>query len=580
MAPKKPAVEKNEAKRKIVRRTIELKKEIIAQYERGIRVSELALQYGMAKSTISTIIKHKETIKAADVAKGVKAITKQRSQLMEEMEKLLLVWITEKQIAGDRVSEFIISQKALQLYGDLTKNNPGTSAETFKGSHGWFEKFKKRSGIHNVLRHGEAASANAEAAEKFISDFADYIDAEGFVPQQVFNCDETGLFWKKMPNRTFITQEEKRLPGHKPMKDRLTLLLCGNASGDFKLKPLLVYHSENPRAFKRNHVIKSQLNVMWRANKKAWVTRQIFTEWVHKVFGPSVKTYLQEKQLPLRALLVMDNSPAHPPGLEETLIHECSFISVMFLPPNTTPLLQPMNQQVISNFKKLYTKALFQMCFEVTADTPLTLREFWKDHFNIFHCIRLIDEAWGEVSNRTMNSAWRKLWPDAVAERVLEGFRDEAEPVVNEIVSLGESMGLEVDTVDVEELVEEPQEELTTEELQDLEKEQRELDTSEEEEQREELPTSALREMCSKWSELHELFLKHHPDRAGTDRILNLVDDHVVSHFRMILKKRQKQRSIERFLVKQEPAAKRQKQKTPERELPSATMERDSLSYK
>jgi len=65
-----------------------------------------------------------------------------------------------------------------------------------------------------------------------------------------------------MPRRTYITEEEKALLGHKPMKDGLTLLLRGNASGDFKIKPLLVYHSENPRVFKKNHVIKSKLPVM------------------------------------------------------------------------------------------------------------------------------------------------------------------------------------------------------------------------------------------------------------------------------------------------------------------------------
>ncbi|GFT23682.1 tigger transposable element-derived protein 1 [Trichonephila clavipes] len=51
-------------------------------------------------------------------------------------------------------------------------------------------------------------------------------------PQQIFNCEETGLFWKRMPNRTYITKVEKSVPGHKPMKDRLTLLWGANASGD------------------------------------------------------------------------------------------------------------------------------------------------------------------------------------------------------------------------------------------------------------------------------------------------------------------------------------------------------------
>ncbi|GIX79431.1 hypothetical protein CDAR_228661 [Caerostris darwini] len=68
-----------------------------------------------------------------------------------------------------------------------------------------------------------------KAAEDYIKTFSDLIKAQGYISQQVFNCDETGLFWKKMPNRTYITAEEKMMPRHKPMKDRLTLALCANA---------------------------------------------------------------------------------------------------------------------------------------------------------------------------------------------------------------------------------------------------------------------------------------------------------------------------------------------------------------
>ena len=66
------------------------------------------------------------------------------------------------------------------------------------------------------------------------------------------------------------------------MKDRLTLLMCGNASGDFKVKPLVVYQSDNPGVLNRNNLMKSKFPLMWRANAKSWVTRQFLTDWVHE----------------------------------------------------------------------------------------------------------------------------------------------------------------------------------------------------------------------------------------------------------------------------------------------------------
>ncbi|KAM6168259.1 tigger transposable element-derived protein 1-like [Erethizon dorsatum] len=475
MAPMQKKVEKKGGKKKEMI-TVEVKKEIIKKYERGMRVAEIARFYKKSTSTICTILKKKEEIRGLDAAKGVTRISKQRPRVLEDVEKLLLVWINEKQVAGDTMTENFICEKAKALYTDLVSKLPGTSAENedgFKASRGWFDNFKRRSGFHSVVRHREAVSLNAKAAEAFATEFQKLMVSECYLPEQVFNCNETGLFWKKMPKRTYITEEENAMPGHKPMKERLTLLFCANASGDFKVKPLLVYHSKNPPAFKKCKVQKSQFNVMWRSNSKALVTRIFFIEWINEVFGPAVKKYLLEKNLPLRALLVMDNAPAHPPGFENDLLEELKFIKVKFLPPNTTPILQPMDQQVISNFKKLYTKALFQRCFEVTKGTNLTFQEFWKHHFHIVNCLKIIDKAWDGVTKRTLNSAWRKLWPDCVFGHDLEGLAHEQEPpVVDEIVSLGKTMGLEVNEDDIQELVEERGQELTTEELMDLHREQ------------------------------------------------------------------------------------------------------------
>ena len=99
-------------------------------------------------------------------------------------------------------------------------------------------------------------------------------------------------------------------------------------------------------------------------------------EWLYLTFDPQVEEYIREKQLPLKCLLAMDNATAYPQSLDDDLPDWLDFIKVKFLPRNATHLLHPMDQQVISNFKGLYIRALFPKCFVVTDDTQLLLWEF------------------------------------------------------------------------------------------------------------------------------------------------------------------------------------------------------------
>ena len=54
------------------------------------------------------------------------------------------------------------------------------------------------------------------------------------------NVDKTGLFWKRLATRTYISSMEKSASGFKASKDRLTLLLGGNENCDFKFKAFLI----------------------------------------------------------------------------------------------------------------------------------------------------------------------------------------------------------------------------------------------------------------------------------------------------------------------------------------------------
>ena len=60
----------------------------------------------------------------------------------------------------------------------------GESTEMFKASHGWFDKFKKRTGIPSVVRHGGAASANKEAEGSYVTEFREYVQLKFLFPNK------------------------------------------------------------------------------------------------------------------------------------------------------------------------------------------------------------------------------------------------------------------------------------------------------------------------------------------------------------------------------------------------------------
>ena len=70
------------------------------------------------------------------------------------------------------------------------------SDEQLELSNGWLESFKKRHGLKEFKRHGEAASSSIETVEAERSRIQKIIEEGGYEARDIFNMDETGLFYQ------------------------------------------------------------------------------------------------------------------------------------------------------------------------------------------------------------------------------------------------------------------------------------------------------------------------------------------------------------------------------------------------
>ncbi len=184
----------------------------------------------------------------------------------------------------------------------------------------------------------KAVSASLENLSTMWEDLCQTL--KDYNPEDIFNCDETGLFWKMKPSRTISNGP---VSGTKQSKDRVTVLLTCNAIGNEKLPPLFIHKYENPRALK--NINKKTLPVDYYWNKKSWMQVSIWNEYIKKLNN---RMRRQNRNI----LLLVDNAPTH--ALYETTY--LTNITIKYLPPNTTSHLQPCDQGIINNFKSQYRK--------------------------------------------------------------------------------------------------------------------------------------------------------------------------------------------------------------------------------
>ncbi|KAG0428451.1 CENP-B like protein 2, partial [Dictyocoela muelleri] len=117
------------------------------------------------------------------------------------IDRKLKEWVDMIERNGGYITEKILQTKAIQIYReDANGKEDGFLIEKkFNASNGFLYKFKKRHVIVLKQCSGESYNINNQNFDEFLKLFKSKLSEYG--PDNVFNCDGTGLFYKLAPNK-------------------------------------------------------------------------------------------------------------------------------------------------------------------------------------------------------------------------------------------------------------------------------------------------------------------------------------------------------------------------------------------
>lgn len=302
------------------------------------------------------------------------------SNVNADFEDLLIRWIQDANTRSISLTGALIQERARLFAEDLGMTE-------FKGSNGWLEKFLKRNNLACKTMCGERGDVRRETVEEWTSRLPNICN--GYEPRDIFNMDETGIFFKSGGKTTYC-DKDTQVSGGKRAKDRVTVALCASMTGE-KLQPLVIGKSAKPRCFGKIKV--ENLPVIYRYNKKAWMNGRIFEEWLKNV---DKKMRRQKRKI----LLFLDNASSHT----ELSLNN---VKVVRLPANCTSVLQPMDQGIIQTLKLKFFKHQSTHILGQMEKTSVMGSDLLKN-INVLDTIYWIDRAWRAVEISTICKCFDK----------------------------------------------------------------------------------------------------------------------------------------------------------------------------
>ena len=98
----------------------------------------------------------------------------------------------------------------VELLAAATKLASHLGYTDFKGSEGWLWRFRNWHGLFNEIQHGEVGDADMASVAPFREKLTRLMSDEGLALSQIYNADETGMFWHSVPKNTQVRRGEDK----------------------------------------------------------------------------------------------------------------------------------------------------------------------------------------------------------------------------------------------------------------------------------------------------------------------------------------------------------------------------------
>lgn len=381
--------------------TLADKVRVIDAVRDGLSQRGAAEKFNIGRTQVANIIASKETIYDT-YTKGGKASLKYlapRHMKHSDIDEKVWQFFCEARSKNIPVNGPMLQAEAITVAKSLGKTE-------FCGSNGWLESFADRHQLKMANLHGEGAEVSEEVVEQWMEKIPEL--CVGYEPKNIFNVDETGMFFRAVPTKSFITKDE-RAAGTKVLKERFTVLVGGSATGE-KLKLWVVGRAKKPHSFPKNGPPANQF--IYRHNSRGWMTSEIFIEFLNWLNNMMMT---QRRKI----LLLLDNCPSHPSI-------NLSNVKMVFLPKNTTAHLQPMDQGVIASLKAKYKRLMMtHICLRMKESTSVT--DLAKK-VRIYDAILRTKTAWDEVAPGTLVKCFARCGYRPAAESQNQPNDDTTEP--------------------------------------------------------------------------------------------------------------------------------------------------------